>query len=237
MPADPLPDHFLGLDLGQASDYTALAVLERRWVREGEADASSLVAHHALRHLQRWPLGTPYTTIVSEVTQLVQKPPLSYPNLAIDQTGVGRAVVNMFAEAQPAAVLRPVLITAGHQITRGDDGAIHVPKKELASVLQALLQTRRLKIANLPEREVLVKELLAFRVKITLSANETFEAWRERDHDDLVLSVAMGAWMAERHGGAFVPPARVETPSPRDRLDPRRNKSHAAERGLFGAGQ
>jgi hypothetical protein len=40
-------------------------------------------------------------------------------------------------------------------------------------------------------------ELLAFRAKVTASANETFEAWRERDHDDLVLAVATAAWVGE----------------------------------------
>jgi hypothetical protein len=43
-----------------------------------------------------------------------------------------------------------------------------------------------------------VQELLAFRVKVAASANETFEAWRERDHDDLVLAVAVAAWTGER---------------------------------------
>jgi len=45
---------------------------------------------------------------------------------------------------------------------------------------------------------VLVKELENFRVKITVNANETFESWRERDHDDLVLAVAMATWLGER---------------------------------------
>ncbi len=43
-------------------------------------------------------------------------------------------------------------------------------------------------------------ELLAFHVKVKVAANETFEAWRERDHDDLVLAVAMAAWLAEHNG-------------------------------------
>jgi hypothetical protein len=34
-------------------------------------------------------------------------------------------------------------------------------------------------------------------VKITEELNETFESWRERDHDDLVLAVALAAWAAE----------------------------------------
>ena len=37
-----------------------------------------------------------------------------------------------------------------------------------------------------------------FRVKVTDAANETFGAWRERPHDDLVLAVAIAAWQAER---------------------------------------
>jgi hypothetical protein len=74
-----------------------------------------------------------------------------------------------------------------------------VPKKELVGVLQVLLQSRRLQVArSLANAAVLVKELEAFRVKITTSAHETFEAWRERDHDDLLLAAGMAAWVGER---------------------------------------
>ena len=60
----------------------------------------------------------------------------------------------------------------------------HVRKKELVSDLQVLLQSRRLQVARmLPMAPILVKELESFRVKISASANETFESWRERDHD------------------------------------------------------
>ena len=52
--------------------------------------------------------------------------------------------------------------------------------------------------AELPEAEILVAELKAFSVKITQAGNETFESWRERDHDDMVLAVAMALWLAER---------------------------------------
>jgi hypothetical protein len=30
------------------------------------------------------------------------------------------------------------------------------------------------------------------------TALETLESWRERDHDDLVMAVALAAWVAER---------------------------------------
>jgi hypothetical protein len=66
-----------------------------------------------------------------------------------------------------------------------------VAKKDLVGAVQAPLQDGRLKFAEaLPLTAVLVRELAAFRVKVTLAGNETFEAWRERDHDDLVLAGA-----------------------------------------------
>jgi len=196
-PEKSKPDHILGLDLGMQQDYTALAVLERVWRLDREKNRH--FGHFAVRHLQRWPLGTSYTQIVVDVHGLVQRPPLVNPLLAVDETGVGAAVVDMFKPTREFARLRPILITGGHE-TNG----FHVPKKELVGTLQVLLQTRRLKIAPLPEREILTQELLNFRVKVTLAANETFEAWRERDHDDLVLALAIAAWLAEQEGGPLI---------------------------------
>jgi len=126
----------------------------------------------------------------------------------VDITGVGQAVLDVLKAARPQAHVRPILITGGHQVTE-EVGAYHVPKKELVSTLQVLLQARRLRVAPLPERELLVKELLNFKVKITVSANEIYESWRERDHDDLVLSVAMAAWIGEREGRSGGPEAHA----------------------------
>src|SRR5262245_46095658 len=94
---------------------------------------------------------------------------------------------------------KSVIITSGHATTfDGMSGAWHVAKKELVGVLQDLMQTNRLKVASsLPDARTLIRELLTFKVKITTAGNETFEAWRERDHDDLGLAVAL--WYAEKH--------------------------------------
>jgi hypothetical protein len=101
------------------------------------------------------------------------------------------------------ARLRPILITSGHSVTQ-EGGSFHVPKKELASVLQVLLQSRRIKVASaLAEAATLVREPENFKVKITLAANETYEAWREGMHDDLVLAVAVAAWLGENLIGMF----------------------------------
>jgi hypothetical protein len=63
------------------------------------------------------------------------------------------------------------------------------------------LQDRRLKVVGgLPLASLRADEPAAFRVKVTLAGNETFESWRERDHDDLVLAVALALWV-----GSFPP--------------------------------
>jgi hypothetical protein len=201
-PEPPVTLHAVGLDLGLAQDFSALCVLEYD-------DVAEPVYH--VRHLHRWSLGTAYTTIAKDVKALIDRPPLNWrvplvpkpegwrePILAVDATGCGRPVVEMIAGEEPAAWLKPVLITAGHSVSQGDDGYWHIAKVQLVSVLQATLQSGRLKIdAGLEFAGTLVSELKNFRVKITTSANQTFEAWREKDHDDLVLAVALSVWAGE----------------------------------------
>jgi hypothetical protein len=192
--------YFCGLDLGQVQDYTALAVLERTLAPD-PAKEDTEAAHYAVRHLERFPLGTAYTTICEHLKKLFSKPPLQHCTLAVDQTGVGRPVVDMIRRARLQARLFPISITAGHAVNRGEGGARMVPKKHLVGVLQVLLQARRLKISSaLREAATLTKELQTFKVKVSLdTGNESFEAWRERDHDDLVLAVAIAAWQGERY--------------------------------------
>jgi hypothetical protein len=197
----PAPKYTLGLDLGQTKDYTALCVLERH----GEAEKAIFQA----RHLERFALGTPYPAIVAAVADMLKQPPLSSgtPRLAVDETGVGAPVVDLFRQARLNAVLHPIHITGGSTVNR-DRGVEYVPKRNLVSVVQVALQTDKLKIAEaLPEAGTLVRELQDFQVKITEAANDTYGAWREGAHDDLVLGVALALYVGKKRGEL------VETPS------------------------
>jgi hypothetical protein len=155
------------------------------------------VAHYQVRHLQRFPLGTGYPEIVQQVATLVEGPLLQpEPILIVDATGVGAPVVDMLDE-RISEVVVAVTITGGDQVNR-QGCRFRVPKRELVSTLNVLLQSKRLKIAAaLPEATVLKQELMHFRVKITATAHDTYGAWREGSHDDLVLAVALAAWYAE----------------------------------------
>src|SRR5437867_3858020 len=97
-PEGPRSRFTVGLDLGQAADYSALCVVERTDKPDPDREGKS-IRHHAVRHLQRWHLGTPYPTIVNDVRDLVGRAPLPGSPLCIDTTGVGAAVVQMFQAA------------------------------------------------------------------------------------------------------------------------------------------
>lgn len=183
---------YVGLDLGQVQDYSALAILE--WLPK---ELSS-----AVRHLRRFPLGTPYPRICEEVRALVLRPPLvGKVQLVVDATGVGRPVLDMFRRAQLGHGVIGISIHGGDNVSREPAvSGFRVPKRDLVSNLQLLFQERRLKISkDLPEAEVLVQELRNFRVQISESGNDTYGVWRSGEHDDLVLAVSLAAWLAERH--------------------------------------
>ena len=163
-----------GLDLGQARDFTAIAVLERTEVPPIDP-ALKAENHYAVRHLERRPLGTAYTSVCDYLVKLFAKPPLTGTMLAVDETGVGRPVVDLLNNSGIQADVRPITITGGHEAHPAEGLGWKVPKKALVSTLQVLLQGRRLTVAkSLPFAAALVEELQNFQVKVTEAANETF---------------------------------------------------------------
>lgn len=194
---------FLGLDLGQQSDFTALAVLQKT---DGQ---------FVLRQIERT-RGQPYPKIADEIGKLMRKPELRGAVLAVDETGVGRPVVELLRRVLPRGFaldyatalasygvadvavrtnLVPVTITGGHADSSDGKNGFHVPKKNLIASAMVLFQERRLVMdPAMPHVAELVKELQEFQVKITMAGNETFGAWRESKHDDLVFALALASW-------------------------------------------
>ncbi len=192
----------LGLDLGKQTDYSALAML--KWDAWPPSPPPGPV--YEVPTLFRWQLGTPYLNIVADLAKWLKTSPVpgvANPLLVVDATGVGEAVFEMVVTELIRANVANcsfvgVTITAGSAVTLAGEGRWRVAKKQLVSVLQVLLGHRRLQVAAaLPEARGVQRELETFSVKITDSGNETFESWRERDHDDLVLAVALASWAAE----------------------------------------
>lgn len=210
------PDVFtLGVDIGQARDFTAICALRRIPVFTGETRDSyaptGLNQHRLYRYedrfhlglLERMPLHTPYAAIGARVGEILHRAN-DTASAVIDQTGVGRPVV----EQMQHLPIVPVTITSG-QGTNCDYDGWKVGKKVLVSNTQVLIQNGRLVIASkLPLVEEFVREMLAFKVKLSAAGNQSFEAWREGVHDDLVLAVCLAAWWASRvsTGWIHLPP-------------------------------
>jgi hypothetical protein len=195
---DPGPRFAIGLDLGQARDYTAVVIVERALDPAPIDQCPNLqqVEYH-VRHIERFELGTRYPNIVESISELLSDPQLAGKSrLVVDGTGVGAPVVDMFLHRGLKPV--PIYITGADRISRL--GRItRVPKRDLVSVLQVLFQTGRLRIATeLELASMLVTELTNFTAKITPSFHETFACWRENQHDDIVLALSIACWYFER---------------------------------------
>jgi hypothetical protein len=185
------PRTILGLDLGRPHEFTALAA-----VQDSGLDGQGRTIW-ALPLLTRWPLGTAYPEIVTAVKRNAEK--LPRPILVVDATGVGEAIVDLFRQAAlPVEELVSVTVTAGQESHKAAWDRWSCPRKDLAGAVQSVLQGRRLRIAKgLREAATLTRELAAFRMKPPSGGEETLDAWRERDQDDLVLAVALAVWLGE----------------------------------------
>ena len=140
-------------------------------------------------------------------------------DLVVDATGVGRPVVDLMKESG----LRPkgIMITGGDSATYDSrTGFFYVPKRDLCMGLAVCVQQARFTYPRdfciwdpnpRPTADEIAKgatptgtfedfinEVQNFKVKISVAtAHDSYEAWRGQ-HDDMVLSAAMGVWWAER---------------------------------------
>lgn len=207
MPEDPdtfQTKFFLGLDLGQTSDPSALTVTERRVpiYRHELQGTERGKPRYVVRHIKRFDLGTSYPDVVRKVAAVKEAPQTGHdPPIILDATGLGGPVVDQFHEEGLAPV--EIVFTSGQEPTKergtGQASRYGVPKRDLATLVQSLLQTHRLTIAEgLKEAGQLVQEMRTFRVKMTDSGHARFEHANESDSDDVLLSLACGLWYAER---------------------------------------
>ncbi|KAA0250322.1 MAG: hypothetical protein EDX89_22875 [Acidobacteria bacterium] len=209
----------IAVDLGMGPEVTAIVVIEgKSWPYVGtrriessrsttwqpvfrapdgtEVDHCPPPVFH-LRHVERLPVGTPYPRIAERVREIGNG--LERATLALDATGVGKAAVELFRGTAMSTWV--VTITAGEGVIR-EGFSYRVPKRDVISTAQVHLQSGRLKIArDLPEAQLLLRELQGFRMTVDLRKTNEALAWRERANDDLVLALAVGLWIAERHDG------------------------------------
>jgi hypothetical protein len=159
------------------------------------------------RYAKRLPLHMSYPAMVDHVVYYVSQLPAGEVELVVDATGVGRPVVDMFVRAG----LEPIAITiTGGMVPTNDGREWRVPKRDLISTMKVVMQSKRLQAAEtLPDRPVLMQELLNFQRRTTDAAHETYNA-REGSYDDYVLACAIAVWRAEQQRQQVIEPLEKE---------------------------
>jgi hypothetical protein len=192
---------FVGLDLGKAHDYTAVAVVEQASYQVGARSPvdyqRGTEVRYAVRLLERLPLETAYPDVVRRVGRIVRSVQAEgWCTLVVDATGVGAPVVDLLRRGGLGCGMTAVTITGGERAA-AVAGGWHVPKKDLVAGLAVMLEEGRLRVARrMRWVEEFREELRNMRVKVTGAGNQQFGAWGEGQHDDLVLAAALACWKA-----------------------------------------
>ncbi len=185
---------YIGLDLGQRRDPSAVAVVEKTepvlnrfdpavYFSLREADTEP---RFGVRHLERIPLGTSYPDVVERVKVLTRRPEVrEQATLVVDGTGVGRPVVDLLRRADLDCEVVEVSITAG-SAAHLTNGCWYVPKPDLIGAVQVLVERGRLLFGrDVPETGRLIEELMGLGM-------------RGGGHDDLAMALSLACWRGGR---------------------------------------
>jgi phage FluMu gp28-like protein len=179
---------YIGVDLGQKQDHTAIAVVERS-------------ERLFVRHVERVALGTPYPLVVAHLREMAGRQELrGRCAMVVDGTGLGGPVVEMLRGAGLGCEITAVTITGGDREHRGGGMQVSVPKRDLIAGVQVALENGDMRIARgLKELGPLVRELVDVRMtsgpgtgRVRIGADGYGE------HDDLAIALALACWRAKR---------------------------------------
>ena len=187
----------MGLDLGRTRNYTAMAVLERRWhgATAAEFIASSGRGYtgeykYRVIGLDRCSLGTPYPEAVRWVKRMLA-PYKEVAALVVDATGLGSVVMDLLRTAELGTRIVGTVITGVQASPVGvgagtPAGYYTVSRVELLTGLQVAVQAKKLAIVRRECRdwEALARELVLLRM----------EGKRAGVQDDLALALSMAVW-------------------------------------------
>ncbi len=176
--------HFIGLDLGQKRDYSAVVVVER--IEHRRAFQATAFDRLLERWVERMALGTPYPAVVERMREIVRSDELCGDCvLVVDATGVGAPVVDMLRAARLGCEVMAVTMTGGgREHVSGNIGS--VPKRDLLAEVSLLLEKGQLRIGRMREAARLGRELVAMRL-----------GKDGGEHDDLVIALALACWRAQ----------------------------------------
>ena len=210
------------IDVGTLVDYTAESVIElmRRKTpdtsivrEEGQVDltpkpeskkAQPIVTsdphEYWLRCIHRLPLGLDYnqiaTILLSRYAQLKKTGPVE---MVVDSTGVGKVLFDSLVAsgAKPVGI---TLTTGNVDFLDPRSGTRHFSKERMILDAVSLLGMGKFQYdEDMPLVDILINELRNYTATASPSGKLTFGPIRSSQHDDVVISVAMGLHRAYKH--------------------------------------
>ena len=207
-------EYFCGVDIGQARDFSAIAVVRRKLTRP-----ESLVPHrpdhpipiYAIVHLERI-RGMQYPDLARHLSDLLRRPELyRKTTVVVDSTGVGRAVADQFREAG-VENMRRVIFTGGQEARQTQSGYDTVPKTDIVGALLVNYNSGRIrvnpKLRFAHEFRDELSDFEAFQNKQT--GHVSYESKRDATHDDIVTAVGLAVYWATERAKFTVPVSRVK---------------------------
>jgi phage FluMu gp28-like protein len=155
--------YYLGIDLGKRVDYSVIAVTtkQREQVR--------------LVYYKRWPLETPYSSVIGSVRVIIEKLG-RVRKILVDQTGVGDYIVE---DMQKGGIPNVEGIT------------LTLPSKQ--EILGHLKQMMQNQLFTYPFDVNLTSELNVERFELTKTGQIQF-SHPEGTHDDILWAVALAVY-------------------------------------------
>lgn len=210
------PRFALGVDLGQAHDFSAFAAVERMAVPTEEGMPGGIperggrvAAQYNVVGLDRM-RGASYVEVCDRIAELYNHPDLSTlpsarpsgrrpnwpaapPLVAVDYTGVGRPVADLLSTYNIPH--KKVTITEQGEPATTKIG-LSVSRFDLIMHLSAAFSNGWIWISDeLELRGVLTNELANLKPRVTPTGRESIGHWRESEHDDLVFALALALWV------------------------------------------
>jgi hypothetical protein len=198
----PEPRYYLGLDLGQRHDHSALAALHLAWTPASQCPltfARRFQPSLTIASLHRFPLGTDYDELHDLIYRQLARDN-RHQELIVDAGGPGPPIVDRLRRALDSHItIRPVLITGGKGENTLSGGYIGIPRRTLISTLLLAIAARTLGCPEgLPHWQTFEEELVELRGDNTHPGNSD-------SHDDLVIAVALALSAAIRATPELLP--------------------------------
>lgn len=153
---------------------------------------------HRIRWIERVTLGTHSPAVVDRIAVVSEAAATwGHAVIVLDATGVGRPDVDML-KRRTSVPLRAVTFTSGSDEAHPSYNVHRVPKVDLVTSLEVVLQTRRIEVVpDCPLQHELAAELSAFDFALSAHGRASFEA-ASGSHDDLVLALCLAVWWGDK---------------------------------------